>query len=163
MHEDVLLNQIEGFQNSKASNALSLPFAAEACWVTGKWEKLRDCLPSLTEISGRDFNVGVGRALLALSDSRLDQFSEILDHLRQTTIKGLSATNTSSLQGCHDSMLKFHVLAEMEMISGIREVGQAKKSSLRTSLALRLDALGPFFSDKQYILGLRRAAMQLAR
>ena len=31
---DVLLNQVEGFENSQLSDALSLPFAVEASWVT---------------------------------------------------------------------------------------------------------------------------------
>ena len=60
-------------------------------------------------------------------------------------------------------MLKFHVLTEMEMISGIGKMDQASKSRLSKSLNIRLDALGPFLSDKQYILGLRRAAMQVSK
>ncbi len=161
--QDVLLNQIEGFEPSEASNALSLPFAAEASWVTGKWDNLRKCLSSSAGSSQGDFNVGVGQALLALSDGKLNQFSSLLDNLRHNTVRGLSATNTASLQGCHDSMLRFHVLTEIEMISSMQKVDQARKSSLRTSLNLRLDTLGPFLSEKQYILGLRRAVMELSK
>ena len=110
-----------------------------------------------------NFNAGVGRALLALADDKMDLFSNTLDQLRQTSAKNLSIINTASLQGCHDLLLRFHVLTEMEMISGVRSFNKFKKSDLRVSLNLRLEAIGPFFSDKQYILGLRRAVMQLSK
>lgn len=116
-----------------------------------------------TDNSEGNFNVGVGRALLALSEEGLGESSAVVNRLRQHTVKGLSVTNTSSLQGCHDALLKFHVLTEIEMISGERNVDKPETSSLRTSLNLRLDALGPFLSDKQYILGIRRAVMQLSK
>jgi len=157
------LNQVEGFQRCGASSELSLPFATESSWVTGKWEKLRKYLLLSTENLEGDFNVGVGQALLALSEERFDGFSAIVNQLRQNTASGLSATNTSSLQGCHEALLKFHVLTEIEMISDERNVDKAERSSLRTSLDLRLDELGPFLSDKQYILGIRRAVMQLSK
>ena len=161
--EDVLLNQVEGFQKSDATNTLFLPFATEASWVTGKWDKLRGYLSMSTEASDGEFNVGIGRALLALSEDKVSQFSSILDHIRRNTVRGLSATNTTSLQGCHDSLLKFHALAEIEMIGGAREMDKIKKSDLLSSMDQRLDVLGSFVSDKQYLLGLRRATMQLCK
>ena len=142
---------------------MSLPFATEASWVTGKWDKLKGYLSMSTEASDGDFNVGVGRALLALSEDNIGQFSIVLDQLRRNTARGLSATNTTSLQGCHDSLLKFHALAEIEMIGSAGDMDKTKKSSLVISMGQRLDVLGPFVSDKQYLLGLRRAAMQLSK
>lgn len=158
-----MLNQVDGFQQSDATNTLSLPFATEAAWVTGKWDKLKDYLSMSTEASDGDFNVGIGRALLALSEDKIGQFSTIMDQLRRNTARGLSATNTTSLQGCHDFLLKFHALAEIEMISGHRDMDKNMKASLLSSMDQRLDVLGPFVSDKQYLLGLRRAAMQLSK
>lgn len=159
---DVLLNQVEGFQQSDATKTLSLPFATEASWVTGKWDKLKGYVSMSTEASDGDFNVGIGRALLALSEDNIKQCSIILDQLRRNTARGLSATNTTSLQGCHDSLVKFHALAEIEMIGGAGDMDKKKKSSLVALMDQRLDVLGPFVSDKQYLLGLRRAAMQLS-
>ena len=159
---DVLLNQVDGFQRSDASRTLALPFAVEASWVTGKWDKLRTYLSSTPDFAEADFNVGVGRALLALSDGELETFSQLLDRLRQNTARGLSVTNTTSIQGCHEFLLRFHVLTEIEMISGIRSRLNGEKNSLLASLGQRLEVLGPFHSDKQYVLGLRRAAMQLS-
>ncbi len=163
MAQDVLLNQIEGFQPSQASTQLSLPFAVEASWVTGKWAKLKKYLTESRLTLDGDFNVGVGSALLALSQDETDNFSDILDRLRQNTAKSLSATNAVSLQSCHDAMLQFHVLTEIEVISGIRNKEDMERSSLVKSLNQRLDVLGAFLSDKQYILGLRRATMQVSK
>ena len=115
------------------------------------------------EASDGDFNIGIGRALLALSEENRSRFSSALDQLRLNTVRGLSTTNITSLQGCHDSLLKFHALAELEMIGGAEEMHISKKSSLLSLLDQRLDVLGPFVSDKQYLLGLRRAAMQLCK
>lgn len=161
--QDVLLNQIEGFQSAPASAQLSLPFAVEASWVTGKWVKLKKYLPESSLTVGGDFNVGVGRALLALSQDETHRFSNILDRLRQNIAKGLSTTNIMSLQSCHDAMLQFHVLTEMEIISGVRSKDNAEKANLMRSLSQRLDILGAFLSDKQYTLGLRRATMQVSK
>ena len=161
--QDVLLNQIEGFQPSQASNQLSLPFAVEASWVTGKWAKLRKYLTQSNLALGGEFNVGVGRALLALSQDETERFMNILDTLRQNIAKSLSTTNTTSLQSCHDPMLQFHVLTEMEAISGVRTKDDVEKPGLVRSLNQRLDVLGAFLSDKQYTLGLRRATMQVSK
>lgn len=59
-------------------------------------------------------------------------------------------------------MLKFHAITEVEAISSA-PVEATEKSSLLSSLDRRLDLLGAFVSDKQYLLGLRRAAMQLSK
>lgn len=142
---------------------MSLPFAAEASWVTGKWEKLRQYLTPAVEEFGGDFNVRIGVALLALSQGQLDKFTNTLDNLRQITAKSLSATNTTSLQACHEAMLRLHAITEVESISGVHAPKGDDKASLLSSLDKRLDLLGAFESDKQFLLGLRRATMQLSR
>ncbi len=162
VREDVLLNQIDGFQPSHASSALSLPFAVEASWVTGKWAKLRQYLEPIPDTFGLDFNIGIGKALLALSDADFDGFNVLLDQLRRVNAKSLSATNTMSLQICHSAILRFHAITEVEAISGVL-TDECEKSALLSSLNKRLDMLGAYLSDKQYLLGLRRATMQLSK
>ncbi|KAL8900267.1 MAG: hypothetical protein Q9207_005780 [Kuettlingeria erythrocarpa] len=160
---DVLLNQIDGFKASLANSPLSIPFACEASWVTGKWNKLEDYLAQASETLKGNFSIGVGRALLALAKGEKDVFAQILDNVRRRTARSLSATNTSSLQACHDILLKLHALTELETIGGLPKRGRLDKTALLVSLDRRLDLLGAFNSDKQYLLGLRRAAMQLSR
>ena len=159
---DVLLNQIAGFKRSDASVLVSQPFAVEASWVTGKWDKLKDYMSETTIENTGDFNVGVAGALIALYDKKHDEFRARLAKLRKDAARSLSTTIISSLQTCHDTMLKFHVLTEIEAISGIEQT-DSTRATLAESLQKRLDVLGAFSSDKQYLLGLRRAAMQASR
>ena len=109
-----------------------------------------------------DFNTGIGKALLALSDADFGRFNVMLDQLRRVNARSLSATNTTSLQICHSVMLRFHAITEVEAISGVLP-DEFEKTALLSSLNKRLDVLGAFLSDKQYLLGLRRATMQLSR
>lgn len=110
-----------------------------------------------------DFNIGIGSALLALIDGQDVQFLEKLDDLRRSIAGGLSTNNSISLQGCHDAMLKLHVLTEVELISGVGSATDLDLPTLMTTLVQRLDVVGAFLSNKQYLLGLRRATMQLTR
>lgn len=163
---DSLLNYVEGFHNSSSScTPKALPFAAEAAWVTGKWQKLEKILASpsdeLSQVS-QEFNVGIGRALLALRKKEKDEFTKTIAALREGVARGLSPTVTSSLQACHDQLLKLHVLYEIEAISGISDNATADRDAILGNLDRRLDVLGAYTSDKQYLLGIRRATMQLS-
>ena len=131
--------------------------------MTGKWNRLRKYLQLDGDSLEGDFNMGVGTALIALSEGKLEKFASTIDGLRETTARTLSVTNTTSLQGCHDLLLRFHILVEIEMLSGISTMTSAETVVLMATMDRRLSVLGPFLSDKQYILGLRRAAMQLSR
>lgn len=138
-------------------------FAAEACWVTGKWDKLDGFLKDVSIDDVGDFNVGIGSALLALHKQDYDEFSKRLQKLWKDAARSLSATTASSLQSCHDTMLRFHVLTEVERISGVNASTLGNRPNLITSLGLRLDSLGAYSSDKQYLLGLRRATMEASK
>lgn len=131
--------------------------------MTGKWSKLRQYLSPSVEAFNEDFNVRIGGSLLALSEGDVDKFSASLNKLRQITARGLSATNTASLQACHEAMLRFHAITEVEAISGVNAADEHDKPSLFSTLDKRLDILGAFVSDKQYLLGLRRATMQISK
>ena len=156
-----MLKQVESFaasQNAATSSWAS--FAAEAAWVMGKWDRLRAYVEPSYQEQGPNFNVEIGRALLGLHDENNTRPVEILDGLHKMTATSLSQSSVSSMQSCHDSMLKFHAIAELEAIRNIALVAGAEKPQALSSLDKRLDVLGPFPADKQYLLGLRRAAMQ---
>ncbi|KAI9820333.1 MAG: serine/threonine-protein kinase M1 [Pycnora praestabilis] len=159
---DVLLNQIEGLQQSETTISKLLPFAVEASWATGKWKVLEKYLRKYSGGLEGDFNIGIGQILLALHSKDRGRVLNLLDQLRKHIATGLSDTTTASFQACHDSLLKFHILSEVESISGISSVGEAATQPLLALLDRRLQVLGSFLSDKQYLLGLRRAAMQLS-
>ncbi|KAF2178853.1 hypothetical protein K469DRAFT_598368 [Zopfia rhizophila CBS 207.26] len=163
---DSILNYVDGFHSSSNTCSPStLPFAAEAAWSTGKWQQLEKILQSPAEQllqASLNFNVGVGRALLALRRKQSDEFRQTIASLREDVAKGLSPTSTTSLHACHDDLVKLHVLYEIEAISGISEIPPNRELILE-NLDRRLEIIGAYTSDKQYLLGIRRAAMQLSR
>ena len=109
-----------------------------------------------------DFNIGVGSALAAFRQRDVGAFQETIDNLRLGIAKSLTVNSVNSLQSCHDSILKLHALTEMESIGtpGSQEYGSGSDGC--DALDRRLDVLGGYLSDKQYLLGLRRATMELS-
>ncbi|KAF2813925.1 protein kinase rad3 [Mytilinidion resinicola] len=163
---DSLLNYVEGFHTSSNTRTpKALPFAAEAAWVTGKWQNLERILASpseeLSQVS-QEFDVGIGRALLALRRKDQADFMKTIAAVRENVARGFSPTSTASIQACHDHLLRLHVLYEIETIGGISSSAPDKKDIILAKMDRRLDILGSYTSEKQYLLGIRRAAMQLS-
>jgi serine/threonine-protein kinase ATR len=142
-----------------------LPFATEAAWSAGKWTQLERILVSskTAKTTFLDFNVGVGRALLALRSKDIGEFKDIIAMLRESLARSLSPSSTTSLQACHDTLVKLHALYEIETISGLSTQGTGDRTVILENLNRRLDIIGAYTSDKQYLLGLRRATMSLSR
>jgi serine/threonine-protein kinase ATR len=142
-----------------------LPFATEAAWSAGKWTQLERILVSskTAKTTFLDFNVGVGRALLALRSKDIGEFKDIIAMLRESLARSLSPSSTTSLQACHDTLVKLHALYEIETISGLSPQGTGDRTVILENLNRRLDIIGAYTSDKQYLLGLRRATMSLSR
>ena len=110
-----------------------------------------------------DFNVGVGKALLALYRTDEAEFRTIIAALRGTLSKGLSPSTTNSLQACHDTLVKLHALYEIEAISGVMTPTAPEREVVLENLDRRLDVIGAYTSDKQYLLGIRRATMLVSK
>lgn len=140
-----------------------LPFAAEASWATGRWASLEKYSSMVPEGGAPDFNIGIGRSLLALRQKDMNHFNSSVHSLREQIARSLSSATTSSLSACHENMLRLHVLTELEMIAGTDNFPQPTHSSILESLNRRLEVVGSYLNDKQYLLGVRRAAMQLSR
>ena len=156
----MLLNYVEGMHKTNSAISKLLPFAAEASWATGRWDMLQKYLSHAPPATGGDFNISVGRTLLALHRRDSEEFKSIISTLREHIACSLSPSTTSSLGPCHDVMLKCHVLTELEMLANPSEV---ERKELFESLDRRLEAIGAYRNDKQYLLGIRRAVMQLNR
>lgn len=112
--------------------------------------------------SSLEFNIGVGKALLALRHKNSDEFKQNVESLRGAIARSLSPTATASLQAAHEHIVKLHTLYELEAVSGMSTHTPPDREHLLENLDRRLDILGAYISDKQYLLGVRRAAMQLS-
>ncbi|KAG9243553.1 protein kinase-like protein rad3 [Calycina marina] len=158
---DVLLNYVEGMNISTNSISRILPFAAEASWATRRWSVLRKYTSLATRDASEDFNVSVGSALLALHNKDLPGFASTVKTIRERIACSMSMASSLSIGACHDILLKFHVLTELEMIAGTDGMSFDQGDVLE-SLDRRLAVLGAYLNDKQYLLGIRRAALQLS-
>ncbi|KIN07972.1 hypothetical protein OIDMADRAFT_111112 [Oidiodendron maius Zn] len=162
-HEtDVLLNYAEGmhFPTTAAATRL-LPFATEASWVTGRWPVLEKYTSMVPKGVAEDFNISIGRALLALHAKDKENFTSIIRGVRKQISLSLSTATTTSIGACHDVLFKCHVLTELEIIAAATNETIDRQAVLE-SLDKRLELLGAYLDDKQYLLGIRRAAMQLS-
>ncbi len=160
---DVLLNYVEGINTASRTVSKLLPFAAEASWETGRWSMLDKYTSLAPPGSGEDFNISVGRSLLALHKKDTTLFELSINTLREQIARSMSTAATSSLGACHDNMLKLHVLTELEMIAGTDGGTHMECGQILESLNRRLEVIGSYLNDKQYLLGIRRAAMELSR
>lgn len=138
------------------------PFALEASISTGKWLKLEKYLKVCHEELSNDFNVGIASALNALRNGGKTAFNEIIQKLRLNTTRSMTANSTISLQACHDMLLQLHALSDVEAIVNAESQTATTNAELVKTLDYRLDLLGVYISEKQYLLGLRRAAMELS-
>lgn len=167
---DVLLNYVEGMKSAAPNVSRLLPYAAEASWATGRWDVLERYASMAPKESGEDFNIRVGQALLALhkGNGETSQFKPIISSIRENIACSLSEPMTASLAACHDNMLKLHVLTELEMIAGTNcqatdDHTNIDRTKIIESLDRRIEVIGAYLNDKQYLLGIRRAAMNLSR
>lgn len=110
-----------------------------------------------------DFNVSIAQALLHLRKGWIKSFVKDMRVMRDRIASSMTLTATSSLQACHDSVLKCHVLTDLELIAGINDDGSQHLQATLKTLENRLEILGSYVNDKQYILGIRRAAMEVMR
>ncbi|OQD80500.1 hypothetical protein PENANT_c035G04418 [Penicillium antarcticum] len=158
--QDAILTRFEVLKESESAASRFLPFAVEATWIMGRWDKLEGYLRLCAEQGTEEFNVGIGSALDALRQKQSSSFTDKINELRLNVARSLTANSVASLQSCHDDMLRLHALSEVESIARVES--DRSHSGLLDTLDRRLDVLGGYLSDKQYLLGLRRATMELA-
>lgn len=58
--------------------------------------------------------------------------------------------------------MKLHVLAEMELVADANVSSEKGTTAVFETLDRRLEMLGGCISDKQYLLGVRRAVIELS-
>ncbi|KAF4947550.1 hypothetical protein FGADI_10333 [Fusarium gaditjirri] len=159
-----LLNHIEGMHTDASTDNKIMPYAVEAAWVTGRWESLTKFTKRFRGDPIEDFNISIATLFEQLrAKDKPEELIKIMKDIRVKISSSMNAASTSSLQACHDLLLKSHVLTDVEIIIGTKagdEVGRQKTAAL---LERRLEIIGAYMGDKQYLLGIRRATMELTR
>ena len=140
-----------------------VPYAVEASWATGRWQTMQKFIGKYQGDRTENFNVSIAQALLYLQKGWTQAFLEEMKIIRDRISSSLTFSATSSLQACHESMLRSHVLTDLELIAGMNSDGDQHPQETLKSLNRRLEVLGSYVSDKQYVLSVHRAAMELTR
>ncbi|KFA47821.1 hypothetical protein S40293_06413 [Stachybotrys chartarum IBT 40293] len=162
---DVLLNHVEGMRANVLGDDRIMPFAVEAAWVTGRWEVLSKYASRYNGNNLDDFNLAVAGLFEGLRKrGGRDTFKENIRELRGKMAASMTQSATTSLQAAHEILLKCHALTDLEIIveahAGTDEVERKNTMAL---LEDRLAVIGAYSLDKQYLLGIQRAAMELNR
>lgn len=160
---DVLLNHVEGMRtNSLSNDNRIMPFAVEAAWVTGRWENLDRFISRFQGNVLQDFNMSLGVLLEAVyKGAAKETFIETAKMMKENIALSMTSSTTASLQAAHDIMLKCHVLTDLEIIIGTKPENDEERMKTMSLLEGRCEVIGAYFSDRQYVLGIQRAAMQL--
>ncbi|CAG8239237.1 unnamed protein product [Penicillium salamii] len=158
--QDAILTRFEVLKENELSASRFLPFAVESSWIMSRWDKLEGYLDLCAKQGTEEFNVGIGSALDALRRKQIGAFTDKINELRLSVARSLTTNSAASLQSCHDDMLRLHALSEVESIA--KAESASSHPSLLSTLDRRLDVLGGYLTDKQYLLGLRRATMELS-
>ncbi|KAI1351099.1 phosphatidylinositol 3 [Xylaria sp. FL0043] len=162
---DVLLNYVEGIEKHTAVATINrvVPFAVEAAWATGRWQTMQKFFSKYQGDPLEDFNVSIAQALLYLQRGWTKEFVQAMKAMRERVGACMTSSTTASLQACHEPILRAHVLTDLELIAGVNNDGDQHPQDILKSLGRRLEVLGSYVNDKQYVLSIRRAAMELSR
>ncbi|KAI1460108.1 phosphatidyl inositol 3-kinase [Annulohypoxylon moriforme] len=162
---DVLLNYVEGMEKHTAITTINriVPYAVEASWATGRWRTMEKFITRYQGDRTENFNVSIAQALLYLRKGWSKAFVDEMRIMRDRVNASMNFSITSSLQACHEPMLKCHVLTDLELIAGINNDGNQHPQEILKTLNRRLEVLGSYVNDKQFVLSIRRAAMELMR
>ncbi|KAM5379618.1 hypothetical protein ACJZ2D_003812 [Fusarium nematophilum] len=160
---EVLLNHIEGMHTDSSTDNKIMPYAVEAAWVTGRWQSLTKFTKRFHGDIIEDFNVSVAAVFDILRHKgNSAELASMLSDIRRKISSSMNTSSTASLQACHDLLLKSHVLTDLEIIVTANAADAARQKTLAL-LDRRLEVIGAYVNDKQYLLGIRRAAMELNR
>ncbi len=162
---DVLLNYVEGIEKHTAASTINrvVPYAVEAAWATGRWQTMQKFFSKYQGDPSEDFNVSIAQALLYLQRGWTKEFCQAMKTMRDRVGSSMTSSTTASLQACHEPILRAHVLTDLELIAGMNHDGDQHPQDILKSLGRRLEVLGSYVNDKQYVLSIRRAAMELSR
>ncbi|KAF9765646.1 hypothetical protein IL306_002066 [Fusarium sp. DS 682] len=159
-----LLNHIEGMHTDASTDNKIMPYAVEAAWVTGRWESLTKFTARFRGDPIEDFNISIATLFEKLrAKDKPEELTKTMKDIRVKISSSMNAASTSSLQACHDLLLKSHVLTDVEIIIGTKAGDEVARQKTAALLERRLEVIGAYMNDKQYLLGIRRAAMELSR
>lgn len=153
---DVLLHHFDEIKNRSTTSNLLTSYAMEAAWSIDRWDRLFSYIP---ENGGHDFASHVAEIMLTINEKNDDKVPAMIEELYRVTASEFTPSTIASLHAGHDTLLKLHVLNDIELIASS---SAGDRMTVLETLRGRLDVLGSNVADKQYLLGVRRAVMSLS-
>ncbi|XP_033634079.1 serine/threonine-protein kinase ATR-like [Asterias rubens] len=146
-------------------------YRVEACWKLAKWDTLETHLKTETS-NTKDWNIGLGKILLAAKQKNEEQFERQLRNVRSALMGPLSAASmeSGSYQRGYEYITRLHMLRDLERgvrcLGGLRSSAnpddQTSRSELLTNWEARLDMTQSSFRAQQPILCLQRIILRLS-
>lgn len=145
-----------------------LSIGVEASWLASDFNKLRQWLNRIPANSSviNSFEVNIGRALLALEGEDYVKFRILINKAQKNISTVLESSQISSVIQIYDTIVRLHGLADFESIASIDKDRMTNNGSgiithreMSKKLNDRLDILGSYYPQKQYLLAFRRMAM----
>ncbi|EXJ80858.1 hypothetical protein A1O3_07144 [Capronia epimyces CBS 606.96] len=154
---DVLLHHFDGIKSrGTVSSTILAPYALEAAWGTSQWDRLGSYVP---KNGGYDFASCLAEMMLAVKDNDTAKATQLFEELYAKSASGLTSATVTSFEASHDTLLKLHVLNDVQLI--VSTAAKENRLPVLDTLRGRLDVLGSNVADKQYLLGVRRALISL--
>ncbi|KAJ9607992.1 serine/threonine-protein kinase M1 [Cladophialophora chaetospira] len=153
---DALIHHFDGIKSRSGNPSDVLaPYAIEAAWATSRWDLLPKYIP---HGGGSDFASHLADVMLAVKHGDEAGALRLVSESYRVTASELNPSNVSSFQASHGTLLRLHVLNDVQLIAA---APQEDRAAILDILRGRLDVLGSNVADKQYLLGVRRAVMSL--
>lgn len=108
------------------------------------------------------FEVNIARALISLQNSDFQEFGNRIEMARRGVSENLASSPVSSLYQCHESLVRLHGLADLELIGDLSSCfsqGGVDHRTMSTGFNRRLELVGSNYEAKCYLLALRRSAV----
>lgn len=149
-------------------NAKAKALAVEASWSMNEFEIMRGFFDSDVDRGPESRNMNIARILYSLSIDEDDDAAKLILDARTEIARSMTDANTTSLQACHDSILHLHALHDIESQYARYKLSDERieDNDLDRQNLLdenRLSIIGPNTSDKLFLLGIRRAVLQIRR
>ena len=159
---DALLHQVDGLMSrSSESHTRLLPFAVEASWVSGNWDALEKYLSTSNDRTDSTYDIRMGYALSELRRHNVEAFFRRLDSAREGVAGMMTESATGNIRQCHHFLVQLHALSEVQTISEALQQKDVDMAGLKKMLESRLNLMGTYSTDKQYILAVRRAVLNI--
>lgn len=141
-----------------------LSVGIETSWLAGDFKKMETLLSQVQHESKIDFSfeVNIARALISLQNSDFQEFGNRIEMARRGVSENLASSPVSSLYQCHESLVRLHGLADLELIGDLSSCfsqGGVDHRTMSTGFNRRLELVGSNYEAKCYLLALRRSAV----